>query len=52
LRPDVLVKGGDYDLEGVEGRETVEAAGGRVVLIPLVEGRSTTDLVQRIQDLK
>ena len=52
LLPDVLVKGGDYDVEGVVGRETVEASGGRVVLIPLVEGRSTTDLVQRIQDLK
>jgi rfaE bifunctional protein nucleotidyltransferase chain/domain len=52
VRPDILVKGGDYDLEGVIGRETVEAAGGCVVLIPFVEGYSTTDLVQRIQDLK
>jgi len=52
VRPDFLVKGGDYDLESVVGRESVEAAGGQVVVIPLVEGRSTTDLVQRIQDLK
>jgi len=52
LLPDVLVKGGDYDIEAVVGREAVEADGGRVVLIPFIEGRSTTDLVQRIQDLK
>jgi D-beta-D-heptose 7-phosphate kinase / D-beta-D-heptose 1-phosphate adenosyltransferase len=49
LVPDVLVKGGDYDLDGVVGRETVEAAGGRVELIPFVEGYSTTDLLQRIR---
>jgi D-beta-D-heptose 7-phosphate kinase/D-beta-D-heptose 1-phosphate adenosyltransferase len=47
LRPDVLVKGGDYRPEEVVGRAEVEAAGGRLVLIPLVEGHSTTSLVQR-----
>ena len=52
LRPDVLVKGGDYHVEDVVGREVVEATGGRVVLIPFVAGYSTTELVQRIQDLK
>jgi rfaE bifunctional protein nucleotidyltransferase chain/domain len=50
LSPDVLVKGADYELAGVVGRETVEAAGGRVELIPLVEGRSTTALWQRIRE--
>ncbi len=45
--PDVLVKGGDYRPEGVVGREEVEAGGGKLVLIPLVEGHSTTSLVQR-----
>ena len=44
LVPDVLVKGGDYDLDRVVGRDTVEMHGGRVELIPFVEGYSTTDL--------
>ena len=47
LVPDVLVKGGDYRRATIVGRETVEAAGGRVVTIPLVRGRSTTDLARR-----
>ncbi|MFB3072968.1 MAG: D-glycero-beta-D-manno-heptose 1-phosphate adenylyltransferase, partial [bacterium] len=50
LAPDVLVKGGDYTLEEVVGREIVEAAGGRVELVPLVEGWSTSDIVQRIAE--
>jgi D-beta-D-heptose 7-phosphate kinase/D-beta-D-heptose 1-phosphate adenosyltransferase len=45
--PDVLVKGADYRPETVVGRTVVESAGGRVVLIPLVEGHSTTRLVHR-----
>ena len=49
LLPDVLVKGGDYTAEEVVGRGEVEAAGGRVELIPFVEGYSTTALVQRIR---
>jgi D-beta-D-heptose 7-phosphate kinase/D-beta-D-heptose 1-phosphate adenosyltransferase len=48
IMPDVLVKGGDYRLEEVVGREIVEAAGGRVELVPFVEGWSTSDIVQRI----
>ena len=50
LVPDILVKGGDYTLEEVVGREIVEAAGGRVELVPLVEGWSTSDIVQRIAE--
>ncbi len=50
LVPDVLVKGGDYTLEEVVGREIVEAGGGRVELVPLVEGWSTSDIVQRIAE--
>lgn len=50
LVPDVLVKGGDYAPDQVVGRETVEAAGGRVALIPFVEGYSTTDLLRRIRE--
>jgi D-beta-D-heptose 7-phosphate kinase / D-beta-D-heptose 1-phosphate adenosyltransferase len=50
LVPDVLVKGGDYSLEEVVGRDVVEAAGGRLVLIPFVAGRSTTGILQRIRE--
>jgi D-beta-D-heptose 7-phosphate kinase/D-beta-D-heptose 1-phosphate adenosyltransferase len=48
ILPDVLVKGGDYTPERVVGRAEVEAAGGRLVLIPMVEGHSTTNLVRRV----
>ncbi len=50
LLPDVLVKGGDYQPHEVVGRDEVEAAGGRLVLIPLVEGHSTTSMVLRARD--
>jgi D-glycero-beta-D-manno-heptose 1-phosphate adenylyltransferase len=49
LLPDVLVKGGDYALDRVVGRDAVEAAGGRVELIPFMDGYSTTGLVERIR---
>jgi D-beta-D-heptose 7-phosphate kinase/D-beta-D-heptose 1-phosphate adenosyltransferase len=48
LRPDVLVKGGDYTPESVVGRALVEARGGRVAICPRLEGLSTTDLVRKI----
>ena len=44
LKPDVLVKGGDYSPEKVVGREVVENAGGRVHIVPLVEGKSSSAL--------
>lgn len=50
LLPDVLVKGGDYTLEGVVGRAEVQAAGGDVVLIPFVPGYSTTNLLNRMKN--
>lgn len=49
LLPDVLVKGADWAQDAIVGREEVEAAGGRVVRIELVPGRSTTRLVQQVQ---
>ena len=49
LLPDVLVKGGDYSLDQIHGREEVEAAGGHVVSLPFVAGASTTEIVKRIQ---
>lgn len=49
LRPDVLVKGADYSIDRVVGREVVEGFGGKVVLVPLAAGSSTTSIVQAIQ---
>jgi len=49
LKPDVLVKGGDYTLDGVVGADDVQGSGGRVVLVDLVEGRSTTRLIDAIR---
>lgn len=48
--PDVLVKGQDYRVEQIVGREWVESRGGSVVLVPLVPGRSTTTLINRIMN--
>lgn len=49
VRPDVLVKGGDWEIDRIVGREIVEARGGVVKTIPLVPGLSTTSLLQRIR---
>lgn len=49
LKPDVLVKGGDYAIEQIVGHQIVAAYGGKVVTIPLVQGRSTTHIVERIR---
>src|SRR5215212_7256303 len=47
--PDVLVKGGDYQLDEIHGREETEAAGGRVLSLPFVEGASTTGIIERVK---
>ncbi|CAN5338680.1 hypothetical protein BH18ACI2_BH18ACI2_16500 [soil metagenome] len=49
LLPDVLAKGGDYALDEIHGREEVEAAGGRVLSLPFLEGASTTGIIERIR---
>ena len=49
LKPDVLVKGGDYTIEQIVGSKEVLANGGRVVINPIVEGFSTTGLIQQIK---
>ncbi len=49
LEPDVIVKGGDYRPEQVAGAETVRARGGRVVIIPLTPGHSTTATVRKLK---
>ena len=50
LLPDVLVKGGDYALDQIHGREEVEASGGRVVSLPFVEGASTSKIIERLRN--
>ena len=49
LVPDVLVKGGDWGPDRVVGRAEVEAAGGKVVILPYLEGRSSSSLIDRIK---
>ena len=52
LKPDVLVKGGDWTVETVIGRDIVEANGGKVIVIPQVEGYSTSRIIQKIKNDK
>jgi D-beta-D-heptose 7-phosphate kinase/D-beta-D-heptose 1-phosphate adenosyltransferase len=49
LLPDVLVKGGDYGLDQIHGREEVEAAGGEVISLPFITGASTTSMIERMK---
>jgi rfaE bifunctional protein nucleotidyltransferase chain/domain len=49
LAPDVLVKGGDYVADTVEGASFVRARGGRVVIVPLTAGQSTSVIVERLR---
>jgi len=51
LLPDVLVKGGDWASDAIIGREEVEAAGGKVISIPVVAGFSTTAILEKIRSL-
>jgi len=51
VRPDVLIKGGDYDKQGVVGWEFVESYGGKVVVAPLVQGKSSTATIEKINTL-
>jgi rfaE bifunctional protein nucleotidyltransferase chain/domain len=51
LLPDVLVKGGDWASDAIIGREEVEAAGGKVISIPVVAGFSTTAILGKIRNL-
>jgi len=50
LLPDVLVKGGDYTLDEIHGREEVERSAGRVVSLPFVEGVSSSALIKRMKE--
>lgn len=48
LLPDILVKGGDWGVDRIVGREEVEGAGGQVLSLPFIEGCSTSDVIERI----
>jgi D-glycero-beta-D-manno-heptose 1-phosphate adenylyltransferase len=50
LQPDVLVKGGDYKVEEIAGAKEVMEHGGRVVINPIVEGFSTTSIIQKMKN--
>lgn len=49
LLPDVIVKGGDYTTDTIVGADLVCANGGRVVVVPLIEGQSTTSTIERMR---
>jgi len=49
LLPDVLVKGGDWKPDEVVGREEVEGAGGKVVIVPYLPGRSSSEILEKIR---
>jgi rfaE bifunctional protein nucleotidyltransferase chain/domain len=51
LKPDILIKGGDWAEEDVIGREEIKKWGGRVAIIPEVEGKSTTNIVEKVKKL-
>lgn len=51
IRPNVLVKGGDWSDAKIVGADLVEQAGGRVVVIPYIKGFSTTEIIERIKNL-
>jgi rfaE bifunctional protein nucleotidyltransferase chain/domain len=50
LRPDVLVKGGDYSIDTVVGAPEVQSWGGEVIIVPLTAGQSTTSIIERLRD--
>ena len=50
IRPDVLVKGGDYDIKDIVGADFVKGYGGTVETTDFVNGKSTTNIVNRIKE--
>ncbi len=50
LKPDIIVKGGDWSEEDVVGREFVKGRGGRIVIIPEIKGASTTNIIEKMKD--
>ena len=52
LKPDVIVKGGDYSEDTIVGAREVKSWGGRVVVVPLTPGQSTTAIIRKLSDAK
>jgi len=52
ILPDVLVKGGDYRIEEIVGKDVVESNGGKVITIPFIKNRSTSILIEKIRQSK
>jgi D-beta-D-heptose 7-phosphate kinase/D-beta-D-heptose 1-phosphate adenosyltransferase len=51
LEPDVLIKGGDWSAETVVGRDVIKRRGGKIVIVPLTEGVSTTNVIGKVLDV-
>jgi D-beta-D-heptose 7-phosphate kinase/D-beta-D-heptose 1-phosphate adenosyltransferase len=52
IQPDILVKGADWAEDAIVGRDTVEAAGGRVIRVPIEQGFSTTEIIRKVRALR
>jgi len=50
IKPDILAKGGDYEIQEIVGHEVVQQNGGEVITIPLTEGFSSTNIIDKIQN--
>lgn len=50
IQPDVIVKGGDYTVEQIAGAKEVISNGGRVVINPIIEGYSTTNIIEKLKN--
>ncbi len=50
VKPDFLIKGADYQLHEIVGKNVVESYGGKVLTVPLIKGRSTTNIISRIKE--
>lgn len=51
LKPDIQAKGGDYKIEDIPERKTVESYGGRVVILPFEKGYSTTEIIKKLKEI-
>ena len=51
IKPDIIVKGGDYKVEDVVGKDIVEKYGGRVEICPYIDSRSTTNIIEKIKKI-
>lgn len=49
IKPDILVKGGDYKIDEIVGKDIVEKNGGKVITVPYINGKSTTNLLNKIK---